>query len=68
MSKLILTKKQAIAVLEQAKKSEEMNLFSDVDVNHPYFKLSCEELEKKLLKYIDPDSLAGVVDEPIIKE
>jgi hypothetical protein len=63
MAKQIFTKTQAIAVLEQAKKSQDINLFAPVDPNHAFYKLSCDELEQKLLKYVEAEGMAGVVEE-----
>lgn len=62
--KTIFSKKQAIAVILQCEKNQkDINLFIFVDEKHKYFSLSCEDIEKKLLKYIDEDSFAGVIEQ-----
>lgn len=62
--KTIFSKKQAITVILQCeKKQKEIDLFAVVDEKHKYFSLSCEEIEKKLLKYVDEDSFAGVIEQ-----
>lgn len=62
--KTIFSKKQAIAVIVQCEKKEkDIDLFAIVDEKHKYFSLSCEEIEKKLLNYVDQDSVAGVIEQ-----
>lgn len=62
--KTIFSKKQAIAVIVQCeKKQKDIDLFAAVDEKHKYFSLSCEDLEKKLLNYVDEDSFAGVIEQ-----
>lgn len=63
MTKQIFTKTQAIAVLNQAKNNLKINLFAPVDPKHSLYKQSCDELEKKLHKYMDPSEIAGVVED-----
>lgn len=67
MTKQIFTKTQAISVLEQAKSSKGVDLFSPVKKDHAFYKLSCDELEKKLMQYISKDEIAGVVEDTIVK-
>lgn len=62
--KTFFDKNQAIAVLLQIEKSKEVNVFEKIDVTHKYYLLSCEELEKKLLNYLDEDGFAGVIEQP----
>ncbi len=62
MSKQFFDKNQAVAVLIQIESNREINLFEVVDKNHKYFKLSVEDLEKKLSEYLDSNGFAGVVD------
>ena len=62
--KTFFDKKQAVTVLLQIEKNQEINVFAQVDTKHKYFSLSCEELEKKLLNYLDEDGFAGVVEQP----
>lgn len=62
--KTFFDKKQAVTVLLQIETRQEINVFGDVDLKHKYFSLSCEELEKKLLNYIDKDGFAGVIEQP----
>ena len=58
----VLTKKQAVAILVQVEnKISNIDIFYQVKENHKLFKLTNEELEKKLNKYME--DLAGVVDE-----
>lgn len=58
----VLTKKQAVAVLVQVEnKISNIDIFYQVKENHKLFKLTNEELEKKLNNYME--DLAGVVDE-----
>ena len=58
----VLTKKQAVAVLVQVEnKVNNIDIFYQVKENHKLFKLTNEELEKKLNNYME--DLAGVVDE-----
>lgn len=64
MSKTFFDKKQAIAVLLQIENKKEVNVFENVESSHKYYSLSCEELEKKLFRYLDKDGFAGVVDQP----
>lgn len=66
--KTIFSKNQAIAVLLQIEANKEINFFEKVDVKHKYFKWSCEDLEKKLLKYLDKDGVAGVIEQPEQRE
>lgn len=68
--KQIFTKTQAIAVFQQLKvnRNSEVNLLLAVEKNNSMYKLSCEDLEKKLLNYLDSAMLAGVVDDPIFGE
>lgn len=64
--KTIFSKKQAITVIvqcESEKNPEHIDLFAIVDAKHKYFSLSCEEIEKKLLKYVEKDSFAGVIEQ-----
>lgn len=63
MTKQIFTKRQAVSVLNQVKSTRKVDLFKPVDTNDKLFKLSCESLEKELAKYIDPETIAGVVEE-----
>ena len=65
MTKQIFTKTQAISILVQIqnKETQKLNLFAPVEKNHSYYKLSCNELEAKLLHHIDSDGFAGVVEE-----
>lgn len=63
MTKQIFTKTQAVSVLVQVQKTTNINIFLPVDKSHNLFKLSCDELEKKLRQHIDSDNIAGVVDE-----
>lgn len=63
MSKTFFDKKQAVAVLLQIESKKEINVFEKVDSSHKYFSLSCEELEKRLFKYLDEDGFAGVIDQ-----
>ncbi len=62
--KTFFDKKQAVTVLLQIEKKQEINVFAQVDTKHKYFSLSCEDLEKKLLNYLDEDGFAGVVEQP----
>lgn len=58
----VLTKKQAVAILVQVENKENnIDIFYQVKENHKLFKLTNEELEKKLNNYME--DLAGVVDE-----
>ena len=58
----VLTKKQAVAILIQVEnKINNIDIFYQVKENHKLFKLTNEELEKKLNNYME--DLAGVVDE-----
>ncbi len=58
----VLTKKQAVAILVQVEnKISNIDIFYQVKENHKLFKLTNEELEKKLNNYME--DLAGVVDE-----
>lgn len=58
----VLTKKQAVAILVQVEnKVSNIDIFYQVKENHKLFKLTNEELEKKLNNYME--DLAGVVDE-----
>ena len=63
-TKTFFDKKQAVVVLIQIEsgRGSEMNVFEQINEDHKYFKLSCDELEKKLMKYIDPDGFVGVVE------
>lgn len=63
MSKQIFTKTQAVSILEQVKNTTEVDIFKFVDPKHKLFKLTCEELEEKLSRYISQDKIAGVVEE-----
>ena len=63
MSKQIFTKTQAVSVLVQVQKTNNVNIFLPVEKDNKLFKLSCDELEKKLSQHIDPDNIAGVVEE-----
>lgn len=62
--KTFFDKKQAVTVLLQIEKKQEIDVFAKVDTGHKYFSLSCEELEKKLLNYLDEDGFAGVIEQP----
>lgn len=62
--KTFFDKKQAVTVLIQIEKKQEINLFAEVDLKHKYFSLSCEELEKRLLNYLEEDGFAGVIEQP----
>ena len=58
----VIKKKQAVAILVQVEnKISNIDIFYQVKENHKLFKLTNEELEKKLNKYME--DLAGVVDE-----
>lgn len=58
----VLTKKQAVAILVQVENNiSNIDIFYQVKENHKLFKLTNEELEKKLNNYME--DLAGVVDE-----
>jgi hypothetical protein len=58
----VLTKKQAVAILVQVEnKISNIDIFYQVKESHKLFKLTNEELEKKLNNYME--DLAGVVDE-----
>lgn len=63
MTKQIFTKTQAVSVLVQVQKTNNVNIFLPVEKDNKLFKLSCDELEKKLSQHIDPDNIAGVVEE-----
>lgn len=63
-TKQIFTKTQAVSVLTQIKSGKEINLFEFVDPKHSLFSQSCDELEKKLLKHLNSNQVAGVVDDP----
>lgn len=65
-TKQIFTKTQAIAVLGQVKKAktfEDIDIFAPVDPKNDLYKLSCDELEKKLHQYMHAEGIAGVVEE-----
>lgn len=63
MTKKVFTKTQAVSILTQVKTTREVDLFMPVDAKNKLFKLSCEELEKELVKYIDESTVAAVVEE-----
>lgn len=67
MDKDIYTKSQAVAILSQAGTGK-VDIFKVISPNDKLFSLTCEQLEKKLLQYIDSYQLAGVVDDPIIHD
>lgn len=66
-SKQFFNKAQAVAVLYQIEieKKTQVDVFQKVDINHKYFSLSSEELEKKLMNYLNEDVFAGVIDQPV---
>lgn len=68
--KQIFTKTQAVSVLVQIKANggRDLDMMKAVDPKHNLFSQSCEELEKKILQYMDKEGVAGVVDDPIIKD
>lgn len=63
--KIILTKSQAVATLHCIENKIDIDRFHRVQEKDKKFKLSCHELEKEILKYIDADSVAAVVDDPV---
>jgi len=63
MSKQIFTKTQAISILEQIKVTREIDIFKPVDASNKLFKLSCEEIEKKLFEHMQEEHIAGVVED-----
>lgn len=63
--KIILTKSQAVATLHCIEKKIDIDRFYRVQEKDKKFKLSCQELEKEIFKYIDADSVAAVVDDPV---
>lgn len=65
MEKILLTKTQAASVLTQiySGKSREVNPFVEIEKNNKFLSKSCEELEKKLSKFMQ--GLVGVVEDPI---
>lgn len=63
--KNIFTKTQAVSVLNQFDNgSGQVSIFAPVESTHKYFKHSCDELEKRLKKYLDSDSISCVVEDP----
>lgn len=67
MAKIIFTKTQAVSALVQFKAGGEFNIHAPVDPKHNLFQHSCEELEKRMLNYVDSSQFAGVFDDPEIK-
>lgn len=63
--KKILTKNQAISVLHCIENSIEIDIFQSVPANDKKYKLSCEELEQKLLPRLGAEQLAGVVENEV---
>lgn len=63
--KQILTRKQVVAIFHQFDKNiYELDLFFPVDDKSKYFKLSNEEMEKKLQKYhkFNFEQISAIVD------
>lgn len=63
MTKHVFTKRQAISILDQVKTTKEVDIFKPVDTQHKLFKLSCDDLEKELVRYLGANQIAGVVEE-----
>ena len=63
MTKHVFTKTQAVSILDQVKTTREVDLFKPVDVKHKFFKMSCEDLEKELARYLGAEKIAAVVEE-----
>lgn len=64
--KFLFTKTQAVSILAQIKEGvTSPDHLLPVDAQHSLFSQSCEELEKTLLKYVNDEIFAGVVDDPI---
>jgi hypothetical protein len=63
MTKHVFTKTQAVSVLDQVKTTKEVDLFKPVDAKHKLFKMSCEDLEKELTRYLGANQVAAVVEE-----
>ncbi len=64
--KQIITRTQAIAIINQVKqKIKEVNIFMEVKPNDPLLKKDNLFLEKELLKFMNEESFAGVVDDPV---
>lgn len=62
-TKQIFTKTQAVSVLEQISQNKQANILAEVDANHKLFKLSCDELETRLKRYVP--NIAAVVDDAV---
>lgn len=62
MEKLLLSKKQAIAILQQIKDGRQLDPMEDISDKHPLYKLSVQELEKRIYQYIEENEIAGVVE------
>ena len=63
MTKHVFTKKQAVSILDQVKTTKEVDIFKPVDAQHKFFKLSCDDLEKELTRYLGANQVAAVVEE-----
>lgn len=61
--RLLVTKYQAVSILQQIKEGKEINVFLPVPLSNPLFKYSIEDLEKRLLQYLDEEQFAGIVEE-----
>jgi hypothetical protein len=64
-TKQIFTKTQAVSVLVQLKAGQDLDIMKPVDMKHALFKSSCDELEKRLLQYMSPEGIAGVVEDTV---
>lgn len=62
--KRILTQDQAVSILYCLQNKIDPDLFHAVEKNHKLYKLSLEELEKKIFEHLEEDNIAGVVTNP----